>query len=179
MFIHDFITVRADQACALSCIAADGHALLLTCARDALDEGEVLASALSGGGTPRTPTLEVQMGRRYGRGGVQVIPMEWVISSDSSLLRRLRGDIEVGQLGAGRTQVGMSGTYEPALGSGVGALDRFVRHRLFETVMREFLSRVGRLIPGASLPPPASSAAFEVGLAPFQPPHPTPSGRGG
>jgi hypothetical protein len=52
------------------------------------------------------------------------------------------GDIELGPLGPGRTQLALSARYRPPLGTLGRAVDRVLLHRVAEATVKDFLDRV-------------------------------------
>jgi hypothetical protein len=58
------------------------------------------------------------------------------------LLPKLDAELELGYLGKGRTQLAISGRYEPPLGTPRGTADRLALHRIAEATIKDFLDRV-------------------------------------
>jgi hypothetical protein len=74
------------------------------------------------------------------------LPMGWEPVGLEGLFPRLDATLELGSLGADRTQLAISARYRPPLG-GVGrAVDRVLLHRVAEATVKDFLDRVGAAI---------------------------------
>jgi hypothetical protein len=58
------------------------------------------------------------------------------------LLPKLDGELELGPLGKERTQLALSGNYEPPLGTVGRTADRLALHRIAEATIKDFLDRV-------------------------------------
>ncbi len=58
------------------------------------------------------------------------------------LLPRLDAELELASLGRTRTQLAISGRYDPPLGTVGRAIDRFALHRVAEATIKDFLDRV-------------------------------------
>lgn len=78
------------------------------------------------------------------------IPMTW--EPGGRLLPRLEGELELGALGEGRTQLSISGRYDPPLGVVGRTVDRIALHRVAEATVKDFLDQVACLLqaPGPS-----------------------------
>ncbi len=68
------------------------------------------------------------------------LPMTW--EPGGRLLPRLDAELELGNLGTGRTQLAISGRYEPPLGTVGRTVDRLALHRVAEATVKDFLDRV-------------------------------------
>jgi hypothetical protein len=71
-----------------------------------------------------------------------LLPFTWRPTSGNGLLPDLDGDIELGSLGPGRTQLALSARYRPPLGPLGRAADRVLLHRVAEATVKDFLDRV-------------------------------------
>jgi hypothetical protein len=69
------------------------------------------------------------------------------------LLPTLDGELEVGALGRHRTQLALSGSYEPPLGTVGRTVDRLALHRIAEATIKDFLDRVGTAVSTAPAGP--------------------------
>jgi hypothetical protein len=88
-----------------------------------------------------------------------LLPFTWQPAGGSSLLPDLEGDIELGSLGASRTQLAISARYRPPLGSLGRAADQVVLHRVAEATVKDFLDRVAAALTHPPRPAPTSQAA--------------------
>jgi hypothetical protein len=71
-----------------------------------------------------------------------LLPFTWRPASGNGLLPDLDGDIELGALGPGRTQLALSARYRPPLGTVGRAADRVLLHRVAEATVKDFLDRI-------------------------------------
>ena len=69
-----------------------------------------------------------------------LIPMTW--EPGGRLLPRLEGELELGPLGKARTQLSISGRYEPPLGVVGRTVDRIGLHRVAEATVKDFVDQV-------------------------------------
>jgi hypothetical protein len=98
------------------------------------------------------------------------LPMTW--EPGGRLLPRLDAELELGALGKDRTQLSISGRYEPPLGVVGRTVDRIALHRVAEATVKDFLDQVAALLqssgsngamgPGGS-PGPIVSLRGEAG----------------
>jgi hypothetical protein len=79
------------------------------------------------------------------------LPMTW--EPGGRLLPRLDGELEVGTLGKDRTQLAISGRYDPPLGTVDRSVDRIALHRVAEATIKDFLDRVTAVLQGAAPSP--------------------------
>jgi hypothetical protein len=75
-----------------------------------------------------------------------LLPFTWRPTSGNGLLPDLDGDIEVGTLGPGRTQLALTARYQPPLGTVGRAVDRMLLHRVAEATVKDFLDRVAEAL---------------------------------
>jgi hypothetical protein len=68
------------------------------------------------------------------------LPMTW--EPGGRLLPRLDAELELGTLGKDRTQLAISGRYDPPLGTVGRTVDRLALHRVAEATIKDFLDRV-------------------------------------
>lgn len=71
-----------------------------------------------------------------------LLPFTWQPTSGNGMLPDLDGDIELGALGPGRTQLALSARYRPPLGTLGRAADRVLLHRVAEVTVKDFLDRI-------------------------------------
>ena len=67
------------------------------------------------------------------------LPMSW--EPGGRLLPKLDAELEVASLGKARTQLAISGRYEPPLGTVGRTVDRLALHRVAEATIKDFLDR--------------------------------------
>jgi hypothetical protein len=79
------------------------------------------------------------------------LPMTW--EPGGWLLPTLNAELEVASLGRARTQLAISGRYDPPLGTVGRTVDRLALHRVAEATIKDFLDRVAVAIAlGATVP---------------------------
>ena len=117
-------------------------------ARDAEANGERLLADVGFGpaGARIGKQVELEFGEPIRVPAKTVLPMAWRPAGLEVLFPRLDADIEVGELGPGRTQLSISARYTPPLGAVGRALDRALLHRVAEATVRDFLDRVATLL---------------------------------
>ena len=74
------------------------------------------------------------------------LPMSWSATGPTRLFPSFEADLEVAALGAGRTQISISGRYRPPLGALGRAFDRALLHRVAEATVKDFLDRVAQAL---------------------------------
>jgi hypothetical protein len=81
-----------------------------------------------------------------------LLPFTWRPTGGGGLLPDLDGDVELGELGPGRTQLALSARYRPPFGALGRTADRVLLHRVAEATVKDFLDRIA-----AALVRPAGS----------------------
>jgi hypothetical protein len=87
--------------------------------------------------------IEVEVGAAKVVSGLMYLPIRWRAASEAGIFPTLDGDLEVAALGATRTQLALSATYEPPLGLIGRVADRAVLHRVAEVTVQDLLIRIG------------------------------------
>jgi hypothetical protein len=72
------------------------------------------------------------------------IPMTW--DPDGWLLPQLHAELELGTLGKDRSQLALSGRYDPPLGTVGRTVDRIALHRIAEATIKDFLDRLATIL---------------------------------
>ena len=72
------------------------------------------------------------------------IPMTW--EPDGWLLPQLSAELELGALGRHRSQLALSGRYDPPLGTVGRTVDRIALHRIAEATIKDFLDRLAAIL---------------------------------
>jgi len=93
--------------------------------------------------------IEVTVGSPRKTAGATLVPIRWQAASASWLFPALDGQLEIAALGASKTQLGISASYEPPLGFAGKVADRALMHRVAEVTIKDFLESVGRRFDGA------------------------------
>jgi hypothetical protein len=71
-----------------------------------------------------------------------LLPFTWRPTGGGGLLPDLEGDIELGELGPGQTQLALSARYRPPFGALGRTADWVLLHRVAEATVKDFLDRV-------------------------------------
>jgi len=113
-------------------------------AEAAYDEGEQLLSRVGPfGPVPGlSKSVRLQVGKIRDRGDGFVLPLQWSATGPSELFPVMEADLEVAPLGAGASQLRLSGSYDPPLGAIGRQLDRLLLHQLAEATVRALLSQL-------------------------------------
>ena len=98
-----------------------------------------------------TGHVTVQLGRPVQFPSKLSLPMTW--EPCGRLLPRLDGDLELGSLGSHRTQLAISGRYDPPLGTVGRTIDRIALHRIAEATVKDFLDRLAAALQASSPSP--------------------------
>jgi hypothetical protein len=109
----------------------------------------LLAEVGVGRGGPRlTRHVTVELGQPVQFPSKLSLPMSW--EPGGRLLPRLDGELELGSLGAHRTQLAISGRYDPPLGTVGRSIDRIALHRIAEATVKDFLDRLAAALQASS-----------------------------
>ncbi len=92
--------------------------------------------------------VRIRVGAAMRTPGRLVLPLTWLATGPSSLFPAFDGELEVGALGSGRSQLVMSVNYRPPLGAVGETFDRFALHRVAEATIKDFLDRAAALLAG-------------------------------
>ncbi len=74
------------------------------------------------------------------------LAMTWQPTGPDALFPMLEADLEIGALGAGRTQLALNARYRPPLGTMGRVIDRALLHRVAEATVKDFLDQTGLAI---------------------------------
>jgi hypothetical protein len=87
--------------------------------------------------------VQVELGQVVHHPSRTTLAMTWQPTGAGALFPVLEADLEIGALGAHRTQLALSASYRPPLGSVGRAIDRALLHRVAEATVKDFLDQVG------------------------------------
>lgn len=156
MLVYDFthISLPVDDVRHRLFLAVGG--LWQHVAEAAYDEGEQLLSRVGPfGPVPGlSKSVRLTVGKVRDRGDGFVVPLTWSATGPTELFPVMEADLEVTPLGAGASQLRISGSYDPPLGAIGRQLDRLLLHQLAEATVRALL---GQLV-AALLAEPAPNA---------------------
>jgi hypothetical protein len=135
---HSWLDALANSA------SADGEALLMRV-------GPSWAAGLL------TRRVRIRLGPAHERGSTLVVPIGWESAERPGLFPVLSGDLEIAPLAHGGCRISLSASYLPPLGELGRRLDRAVLHRVAQSTVRSFLTRLA-----TSLAPEESGAEAPV-----------------
>ncbi|MEP7193165.1 MAG: hypothetical protein ABI903_09895 [Actinomycetota bacterium] len=144
MLVYDFIRIPLPVAQVRNRLLGAVGGLLQHVAEAAYDEGEQLLGRVGPfGPVPGlSKAVKVYGGKVRDRGEGFVMPLRWSATGPSELFPIMEADLEIAPLGAVESQLRLSGSYEPPLGSIGRQLDRLLLHQLAEATVRAFLSEL-------------------------------------
>jgi hypothetical protein len=89
-----------------------------------------------------TREVEVTLGLMRERGEARVVPLEWRASGFAGMFPVLSGDLELAALGSHVSRLSLAASYLTPLGDLGRALDHALLHRVAQSTVRSFLTRV-------------------------------------
>jgi len=166
IFIEDFVDVSLPLE-AIRGRCTRGGNWLTALASAAEEDGEVLRPQIGSTLAGRLGTREVEatVGPSRDRGTACVVPLAWKATGMAGLFPVLDGDLELAPLRSSRCRLTLAASYVPPFGDLGRALDRALLHRVAQSTVRSFLSRVAASLEAgdddAATPVP-SGRAVEV-----------------
>ena len=144
MLVYDFIRIPLPVADVRQRLLDGVSGLLQQVAEAAYDEGEELLSRVGPfGPVPGlSKAVSVHAGKVRDRGEGFVMPLRWSATGPAELFPAMEADLEVAPLGARESQLRISGSYDPPLGSVGRGLDRLLLHQLAEATVRALLGQL-------------------------------------
>jgi hypothetical protein len=162
MFLRYYVELNLPAAQVKAALLDSPSSWLPALADGALERAEPLLAEV-GVGPARlrvTKRVAVRLGEPVEFPSRLSLPMTW--EPNGWLLPKLHAELELGALGKSRTQLAISGRYEPPLGVVGRTVDRIALHRVAEATVKDFLDAVATVLqaPGPSpdvrTPHPAS-----------------------
>lgn len=149
-FLRDFVDVERplDHVRQRLCVDAGW---LLPLVDDAAHDGETLNVRLSPSsvGTDRLGVpATVRLGRCSEHGDAALIPIRWEARTLSGLFPVLDGNLELTPLDPQSCRIGLSASYRPPFEAVGQWLDRVAFHRVAESTVRSFLTRLASHVGG-------------------------------
>jgi hypothetical protein len=146
MFLRYFVELDLPAEQAGAALLDSPTAWLPALADGAVERAEPLLAevGIGQGGLRVARRVTVRLGRPIQFPSKLALPMSWEPSG--WLLPRLDGELELGALGKQRTQLALSGNYEPPLGTVGRTVDRLALHRIAEATIKDFLDRVATML---------------------------------
>lgn len=167
MLVYDFIHVPMPIAQVRQRLLVAVSGLWQQVASAAYDEGEELLSRVGPfGPVPGlSKAVSVHVGEVRDRGEGFVMPLQWSATGPTELFPVMYADLEIAPLGEQQSQLRLSGSYDPPMGSFGKRLDKLLLHQLAESTVRALLKQlVAALVaesvsgPGISTTPPLPDA---------------------
>ena len=145
MFVRYYLDIAAPAADVEMRLFEDPQAWVPGLLRAAEDRGRTLLAEVGFELESRRIAKEVEIffGSPFRFPSKTVLPMTWRAAGHAWLFPRLEADLEVAPLGVDRTQLSMSASYRPPMGTMGRALDRALLHRVAEATVKDFLDGVG------------------------------------
>lgn len=146
MFLRYYVELDLPTQQAQAALLDAPSAWLPTLADGAVERAEPLLAEVGVGpsGLRIARQVTVRLGRPVQFPSKLSLPMTW--EPTGWLLPRLDGELEVGALGRDRTQLAISGRYDPPLGTVGRTVDRIALHRVAEATIKDFLDRVAAVL---------------------------------
>lgn len=108
-----------------------------------------------------TREVEVILGPMRVRGDGCVLPLTWKATERRNLFPVLEGDLEIAPLGSDQCRLTLCAAYLPPFGDLGRTLDRVLLHRVAQSTLRSFLSRVAASLYLTAAPATASTSNAE------------------
>jgi hypothetical protein len=157
MFVRYFVELSLPVAAVERALVDSQPEWLSAMAGQAQARGDELLGQVGVG--PLGPRLgrrvAIQLGEPVRFPSMVSLPLTWEPVGLEGVLPRLDATLELGALGADRTQLAISARYRPPLGVVGQAMDRVLLHRVAEATLKDFLDRLGSAI-ALSRPGPAA-----------------------
>ncbi len=153
MFVRYFVELPLPAAEVERALLASPAAWLSAMAGAAQERGDGLLTEVGVGplGARLRRRVKIQLGEPVRFPSMISLPLTWEPVGLGGLLPRLDADIELGALGADRTQLAISARYRPPLGAVGRTADQVLLHRVAEATVKDFLDRLGREIANQAL----------------------------
>ena len=153
MFTRYFVELAVPHEAVETALADRPAAWLTDIASEAADHGRRLLMEVGTGQGPvrLDKRVVIELGQPRRLPSRVLLPLRWAATGPAALFPAMEGDLEIGALGPGATQLALSASYEPPLGRLGGLLDQALLHRLAEATVKDFLDRVGAAIERRAL----------------------------
>jgi hypothetical protein len=167
IFVEDFTDVECPLEVARRRFTGDGS-WFAPLASAAAQDGETLQMRIgpAWAGGRLTRDVRVTIGPPRDRVDALVIPLAWEPSKLQALFPVLNGDMELAPIGRGRCRLTLSASYMPPLGELGTRLDHAVLHRVAQSTVRSFLTRVAAILQADGDDPVAQMEPNEQGETP-------------
>ncbi len=158
MFLRYYVELDLPAAQVEAALLDSPSTWLPPLADGALKRGEALLAEVGVGppGLRVSKRVAVRIGPPVRFPSKLSLPMTW--EPGGRLLPRLDAELELGNLGTARTQLAISGRYEPPLGTVGRTVNRLALHRVAEATIKDFLDRVQAALESSVLSPDEHTA---------------------
>jgi hypothetical protein len=148
MFLRYFIQLPLPAQQVEQALLASPATWLPHLADQAGTRGEALLAEVGIGPAGRglRKRVQVELGPVVRQPSRTTLAMTWAPTGAGALFPVLEAELEVGALGAGRTQLALNASYRPPLGTVGHAIDRALLHRVAEATIKDFLDQTGQAI---------------------------------
>jgi hypothetical protein len=117
---------------------------------------------MQAGVTGLSKQVQAQVRPAYLHADTMVVPLRWIATgATGGLFPELDANLEIAPDGEGASQLRLTGSYRPPLGTVGASIDRVVLHRLAEGTFRSFLRQLSEKLLA---PHPAYEADLELEL---------------
>jgi hypothetical protein len=149
MFLRYYVELDLPAEQVQAALLDDPSTWLPTLAEHAAKRAEPLFAEVGIGptGMRLTRPVTVHLGTPVHFPSKLALPMTW--EPGGWLLPRLDAQLELGTLGNHRTQLAISGRYDPPLGTVGRTIDRLALHRVAEATIKDFLDHLATTLRGA------------------------------
>jgi hypothetical protein len=164
MFLRYYVELDLPAEQARAALLASPSTWLPTLADGAVERAEPLLAevGVGPGGLRLAKRVAVRLGNPVQFPSKLSLPMTW--EPGGRLLPRLEGELELGTLGRTRTQLAISGRYDPPLGTVGRTVDRLALHRVAEATIKDFLDRVAAMLTAMAVEPADSIGRQPPGM---------------
>jgi hypothetical protein len=142
MFLRYYVELDLPTDQAKAALLQSPSSWLPTLVDEAVERAEPLLAevGVGRGGLRVAKRIAVRLGEPVQFPSKLSLPMTW--EPGGHLLPRLDAELELASLGRTRTQLAISGRYDPPLGTVGRTVDRLALHRVAEATVKDFLDRV-------------------------------------
>jgi len=143
IFIQDFVDVESPYEVLRERFSGDSE-WLAPIASAATQDGETLRMRIGPSWGAGLMTREVRISLGPARHGVDTLlrSLSWEATELPSLFPSLEGDVELAPIGPSSCRVSLAVVYTPPLGEFGARIDRALLHRVAQSTVRSFVTRV-------------------------------------
>jgi len=147
MFVRYFLELPLRHEVAEAALLRDPGGWVPGLAQEAENHGETLLAEVGFGDAMRFErTVAIELAEPIRIASKIMLPLRWTAAKRAGLFPKLEADVEVAAIGPNRTQLSITGRYDPPLGALGRAIDKALLHRIAEATIKDFLERIARRI---------------------------------